>query len=78
VQAAEGVAPAASSGFDPHKRINGRKRHLLTDTLNDESASQVASDFAKTISDLTTPASSSSTPPSSSTTTPPPTTSKAS
>ena len=33
-----------------------------TESLNDESASQVASDFAKTISDLNTPVSSSSTP----------------
>jgi putative transposase len=29
----EGVVPQASSGFDPHKKINGRKRHILTDTL---------------------------------------------
>jgi putative transposase len=25
--------PAATSGFDGHKRVNGRKRHILTDTL---------------------------------------------
>ena len=31
--AAEGVVPAASSGFDHHKKVNGRKRHILTDTL---------------------------------------------
>jgi putative transposase len=30
---AEGVVPAATSGYDPHKNVNGRKRHLLTDTL---------------------------------------------
>jgi len=32
-ESAEGVVPAASSGFDPHKKVNGRKRHILTDTL---------------------------------------------
>jgi transposase len=31
-ESAEGVVPRASSGFDPHKKVNGRKRHLLTDT----------------------------------------------
>jgi putative transposase len=31
-ESAEGVVPAASSGFDPHKKVNGRKRHILTDT----------------------------------------------
>jgi transposase len=32
-ESAEGVVPAASSGFDPHKKVNGRKRHILIDTL---------------------------------------------
>jgi len=32
-ESAEGVVPAASSGFDHHKKVNGRKRHLLTDTM---------------------------------------------
>jgi transposase len=32
-ESAEGVVPVASSGFDPHKKVNGRKRHILTDTL---------------------------------------------
>ena len=32
-ESAEGVVPAATSGFDGHKRVNGRKRHILTDTL---------------------------------------------
>jgi transposase len=32
-ESAEGVVPAATSGFDSYKKINGRKRHLLTDTL---------------------------------------------
>lgn len=27
-ESAEGVMPAASSRFDLHKRVNGRKRHL--------------------------------------------------
>jgi transposase len=31
-ESAEGVVPAASSGFDPHKKVNGRKRHILIDT----------------------------------------------
>jgi putative transposase len=30
---AEATVPAASSGFDPHKRVNGRKRHIVVDTL---------------------------------------------
>jgi putative transposase len=32
-ECAEGVVPAATSGYDPHKRVNGRKRHILVDTL---------------------------------------------
>jgi putative transposase len=32
-RSAEGVVPAATSGFDAHKRVNGRKRHILADTL---------------------------------------------
>jgi len=32
-ESAEGVVPAATSGFDHHKKVNGRKRHLLVDTL---------------------------------------------
>jgi len=32
-ESAEGVVPAATSGYDGWKKINGRKRHLLTDTL---------------------------------------------
>jgi transposase len=32
-ESAEGVVPAASSGFDPHKKVSGRKRHILIDTL---------------------------------------------
>jgi transposase len=32
-ESAEGVVPAATSGYDQHKNVNGRKRHLLTDTL---------------------------------------------
>ena len=32
-RSAEGVVPSATSGFDLHKKVNGRKRHLLTDTL---------------------------------------------
>jgi putative transposase len=31
-ESAEGVVPAATSGYDPHKKVNGRKRHLLVDT----------------------------------------------
>ncbi|MDA3650329.1 IS5 family transposase [Saccharopolyspora indica] len=30
---AEATVPRHSSGFDPHKKVNGRKRHLVTDTL---------------------------------------------
>jgi putative transposase len=32
-ESAEGVVPAATSGFDPHKKDCGRKRHLLVDTM---------------------------------------------
>lgn len=32
-ESAEGVVPAATSGFDSHKKVNGRKRHLIVDTL---------------------------------------------
>jgi transposase len=32
-ESAEGVVPAATSGYDGHKRVNGRKRHLLVDVL---------------------------------------------
>ena len=32
-ESAEGVVPAATSGFDHHKKVNGRKRHLLVDTM---------------------------------------------
>jgi transposase len=32
-ESAEGVVPSATSGYDGHKNVNGRKRHLLTDTL---------------------------------------------
>ncbi len=32
-ESAEGVVPAATSGFDSFKKVNGRKRHLLVDTL---------------------------------------------
>ena len=32
-ESAEGVVPAATSGYDRHKNVNGRKRHLLVDTL---------------------------------------------
>ncbi len=32
-ESAEGVVPAATSGFDSWKKVNGRKRHLLVDTL---------------------------------------------
>jgi putative transposase len=32
-ESAEGVVPAATSGYDGHKNVNGRKRHLLVDTL---------------------------------------------
>jgi len=32
-ESAEGVVPAATSGFDQFKKVNGRKRHLMVDTL---------------------------------------------
>lgn len=32
-ESAEGVVPAATSGYDGHKHVNGRKRHLLVDVL---------------------------------------------
>jgi len=32
-ECAEGTVPAATSGYDFHKNVNGRKRHLLTDTM---------------------------------------------
>src|SRR5262249_8559478 len=32
-ESAEGVVPAATSGFDSFKKVNGRKRHIMTDTL---------------------------------------------
>jgi putative transposase len=32
-ESAEGVVPSATSGFDSWKKVNGRKRHLLVDTL---------------------------------------------
>ena len=32
-ESAEGVVPAATSGFDSHKKVNGRKRHVMTDTM---------------------------------------------
>lgn len=32
-ESAEGVVPAATSGFDGNKKVNGRKRHLMVDTL---------------------------------------------
>lgn len=32
-KSAEATVPRASSGFDPHKKVNGRKRHIVTDTL---------------------------------------------
>jgi transposase len=32
-ESAEGVVPSATSGYDSHKNVNGRKRHLLVDTL---------------------------------------------
>lgn len=30
---AEGVVPTATSGYDCYKRVNGRKRHILVDTV---------------------------------------------
>jgi transposase len=32
-ESAEATVPARTSGFDPYKRVNGRKRHILVDTL---------------------------------------------
>ena len=32
-ESAEGVVPAATSGYDGSKKVNGRKRHIMTDTL---------------------------------------------
>src|SRR6202007_1417496 len=32
-ESAEGVVGKATSGYDRHKNVNGRKRHLLVDTL---------------------------------------------
>jgi transposase len=32
-ESAEGVVPTATSGYDGSKKVNGRKRHILTDTL---------------------------------------------
>jgi DDE family transposase len=32
-ESAEGVVPVATSGYDGSKKVNGRKRHLLADTL---------------------------------------------
>jgi transposase len=32
-ETSEAVVPKASSGFDPHKKVNGRKRHIVVDTL---------------------------------------------
>jgi putative transposase len=32
-ESAEGVVPASTSGYDGWKKVNGRKRHLMTDTL---------------------------------------------
>ncbi|MEE6260800.1 IS5 family transposase, partial [Plantactinospora sonchi] len=32
-ETAEATVPKTTSGFDPHKRVNGRKRHILVDTL---------------------------------------------
>lgn len=32
-ESAEGVVPASSSGYDGHKNVNSRKRHLLVDAL---------------------------------------------
>ena len=32
-ESAEGVVPAATSGYDGSKKVNGRKRHVLTDTM---------------------------------------------
>ena len=32
-ESADAVVPAATSGYDAHKRVNGRKRHIIVDTL---------------------------------------------
>ncbi|MEU7176502.1 transposase [Micromonospora tulbaghiae] len=32
-ESVEGVVPRATSGYDSHKRVNGRKRHILVDTV---------------------------------------------
>lgn len=32
-ETAEATVSRSSSGFDPHKKVNGRKRHIVTDTL---------------------------------------------
>jgi transposase len=32
-ESAEGVVPTATSGYDSHNRVNGRKRHITVDTL---------------------------------------------
>jgi transposase len=32
-ESAEGIVPTATSGFDNHKKVNGRKRHLIVDVL---------------------------------------------
>ena len=32
-ETAEATVPTASSGYDSHKRVNGRKRHISVDTL---------------------------------------------
>ncbi len=32
-ECADGTVPAAASGFDPFKKVNGIKRHILVDTL---------------------------------------------
>ena len=32
-ESAEGVVPSSESGYDSHKHVNGRKRHIVVDTL---------------------------------------------
>ncbi|WP_062992706.1 transposase [Nocardia anaemiae] len=32
-KSAEGVVSRDTSGFDHYKKVNGRKRHIITDTL---------------------------------------------
>jgi transposase len=32
-ETSEATVARASSGFDPHKKVNGRKRHIIVDTL---------------------------------------------